>query len=273
MPNSDRSSPGRLRAGLIGALAAAALATGCAATPADPQVAAIQAEANDPIEPFNRFVFDINEGFDLLLLRPAAELYRGVLPRPVRDSVRNFLRNLRSPLDFANEVLQGDVEGAETAAARFLVNSTIGFAGLGDPATEVGLPYAEEDFGQTLAVWGVGSGPYLILPVLGPSNVRDATGRLVESVADPVNIYLRNNDLRWLIFTRLGVTGVDGRSRAIELVDDLRANSVDYYAAVRSLYRQSRENLINDGAPPAEEFPDFTTEAPVDRGGRGAISR
>jgi phospholipid-binding lipoprotein MlaA len=262
--------------GAAAALAVVALASGCASTPQDPEAAAVRAELDDPLEPLNRYVFDVNDGLDILLLRPVADIYRGVVPEPIRTSVRSFLRNLRSPIDFANEVLQGDVEGAETAAARFLVNTTIGFAGLADVAAEAGLPYTEEDFGQTLAVWGVAPGPYLVLPVLGPSNVRDTAGYAVDSLADPVNIYLRNNDASWLVFTRLGVTAVDNRSRTIELVDDLRANSIDYYAAVRSLYRQNRANQINDGAaaPGADEFPDFEERAPaVDTAPRNPTSR
>lgn len=258
------------------ALAAVALVSGCASTPQDPQAAAVRAELNDPLEPLNRYVFDVNDGLDILLLRPVADIYRGIVPEPIRTSVRSFLRNLRSPIDFANEVLQGDVEGAETAAARFLVNTTIGFAGLADVASDVGLPYTEEDFGQTLAVWGVEPGPYLVLPVLGPSNVRDTVGYAVDSLADPVNLYLRNNDASWLVFTRLGVDAVDRRSRTIELVDDLRASSIDYYAAVRSLYRQTRANQITDGAAGtgADEFPDFEERAPtVDTAPRNPTSR
>jgi len=262
------------RARVLAAVAALALAAGCASVPEDREAAAVQAEQNDPLEPFNRYVSDVNDGLDILVLRPVADIYRGVVPQPLRESVRSFLRNLRSPVDFANEVLQGDVEGAETVAARFLVNTTIGFAGLADVASDAGLEYDMEDFGQTLAVWGVEPGPYLVLPVLGPSNVRDTVGYAVDSVADPVDIYLRNNDAAWLVFTRLGVDAVDRRSRTIELVDDLRANSIDYYAAVRSLYRQNRASQIRDGAPGGEEFPDFDDEAaPVDTGAGNAISR
>ena len=248
------------RAVLFGC-AALALLSGCAGQAESPQVAAARAEANDPIEPFNRWAFNINEGFDILLLRPTAVVYRDLVPPPLQDNTRNFLRNLRSPLIFANQLLQGDLEGAQNAAARFLVNSTIGFGGLADVAAAAGVPYEEEDFGQTLAVLGVPEGAYLVLPLYGPSTLRDTTGAGVESIVDPLNWWLRNNDLNWVIYTRIGVSAVDARFRLIEAVDDLRANSMDYYATVRSLYRQNRDNLIRDGQGTGDEFPEFNDPA------------
>jgi phospholipid-binding lipoprotein MlaA len=241
----------------VGLAALAGVLAGCAAMPNDPQVAAARVEANDPIEPFNRWIFDINEGFDLLLLKPVAVIYREVVPDPLRDNVRNVLTNLRAPVSVANDVLQGDVKGAGDTAARFLVNSTIGFAGLADVASEIGKPPRDEDFGQTLAVWGVGEGPYVVLPLLGPSTVRDTAGLVVDGVADPVNIYLRNNDLNALVFARAGLSAVDTRSRLIEVIDDLKVNSIDYYATVRSLYRQRRNDQIRDGVGTGDEFPVF----------------
>ena len=255
----------RIAARAVGLAALAGLLAGCAAMPNDPQVAAARVEANDPIEPFNRWIFDINEGFDLLLLKPVAVIYREVVPDPLRDNVRNFLTNLRAPVSVANDVLQGDIKGAGDTAARFLVNSTLGFAGLADVASEIGKPPQDEDFGQTLAVWGAGEGPYLVLPFYGPSNVRDVAGFVVDGSADPVSIYLRNNDRNALIYARIGVNAVDARSRLIEVIDDLKVTSIDYYATVRSLYRQRRNDQIRDGVGTGDEFPVFETNRPATR--------
>ena len=242
---------------IVGIAAVAGFLAGCAATSADPQVAAARVEANDPIEPFNRWIFDINEGFDLLLLRPVAVIYREVVPDVLRTNVRNVLTNLRSPVSAANDLLQGDFQGAGDTAARFLVNSTLGFGGLADIAAEIGKPPRDEDFGQTLAVWGAGEGPFVVLPLLGPSTVRDTAGFIVDSYADPVNMYLRNNDLNALVYARTGLGVVDTRSRLIEVIDDLKVNSIDYYATVRSLYRQRRNDQIRDGVGTGDEFPVF----------------
>lgn len=247
----------RFGARVVGIAALTGLLAACAAVPNDPQMAAAQAEANDPIEPFNRWIFNINEGFDLLLLKPVAVVYREVVPDPLRNNVRNFLTNLRSPVSVANDLLQGDVDGASNTFGRFLVNSTIGFGGLADVAAAAGRLPQDEDFGQTLAVWGAGEGPYLVLPLYGPSNVRDVAGFAVDSAIDPVNIYLRNNDRDALIYARIGVNAVDARSRLIEVIDDLKVNSIDYYATVRSLYRQRRNDLIRDGVGTGDEFPVF----------------
>ncbi|HEV7368807.1 VacJ family lipoprotein [Arenibaculum sp.] len=212
----------------------------------------------DPLEPVNRVVYGFNEAADILVLRPAAEVYRGTVPTPVRMAVRNFLLNLTSPLLVANELLQGDFEGAQVAFSRFLVNTTIGLGGAFDIAGRYrDLHYEYEDFGQTLAVWGVPDGPYLVLPLLGPSNLRDATGLVADTAADPVNIWANNADRSGAMAVRAGVTGVDTRTELIEAVDDLRRNSLDPYASARSLYRQRRATEINDGSGGSIEFPDY----------------
>jgi phospholipid-binding lipoprotein MlaA len=201
----------------------------------------------------------------VLLLKPVAVVDREVIPDPLRTNVRNFLTNLRAPVSAANDVLQGDFKGAGDTAARFLVNSTLGFGGLADVAAATGKLPQDEDFGQTLAVWGVGEGPYLVLPLYGPSNVRDVGGFAVDSFADPVNRYLRNNDHDALVYARIGVSAVDARSRLIEVIDDLKVNSIDYYATVRSLYRQRRNDLIRDGVGTGDEFPVFEPARPSSR--------
>ena len=202
-------------------------------------------EDNDPLEGLNRGIFEFNLVVDRYLIKPVAQAYRA-LPQPAQDSVRSFLRNLRTPLVVANDVLQGDMDRAGTTISRFLVNSTVGILGLFDVASNLGIPYHDEDLGQTLAVWGVGEGFYIMLPVLGPSNPRDLVGMVGEFYADPLNIHLRNEDLDYLIYTRAGLRGIDARARSIEVLDELERTSLDYYAAIRSLYRQQRDNEIRN---------------------------
>lgn len=231
---------------LAGAALVALSLGACAFPPSDPVELEAYREANDPLEGVNRAVFGLNEGTDILLIRPAAEVYRGVVPNPVRDAVRNFLRNLTSPIVIANQLLQGDLEGATVAAKRFVVNTTVGVAGFIDVAAQNGLPYEGEDFGQTLAVWGVPEGPYVVLPLFGPSNVRDAVGLAADTAADPVRIIATNANQENLVVARGAATGIDTRAGLIEPVDDLRKSSLDYYATVRSLYRQRRAVDIED---------------------------
>ncbi|WP_158044160.1 MlaA family lipoprotein [Skermanella pratensis] len=242
----------------VALLVCGSVLSGCVLPPRDdPAALAAYQEANDPLEGFNRAIFGFNEGTDILLIRPVADIYRGILPNPVRNGIRNFLRNLRSPLTIANELLQGDWNGAEVATKRFLVNTTVGIGGLMDVAADHGLEYQAEDFGQTLAVWGVPEGPYLVLPLLGPSNFRDTTGIAAEAFGDPVNLWAANTDRDGIPIGRAIAGGIDTRSRLIEPIDDLRRNSLDYYASLRSLYRQNRINEISDGRSSIEEYPEF----------------
>ncbi|HYE52438.1 MAG TPA: VacJ family lipoprotein [Azospirillaceae bacterium] len=214
--------------------------------------------ADDPLEPINRGIFWFNEALDVILIRPAAEVYRAVLPTPVQTGIRNVLQNLRSPLTIANQALQGDWKGAEVATGRFLINSTVGLGGIIDVAAKHGLPYEYESFDQTLAVWGVPSGPYLVLPLIGPSTVRDAAGFGVEFLADPAGHVAEGH--HWeteFTYTRAGTSVLDARAGYIEVIDDLRKNSVDYYAAMRSLYRQRHEGWTRDGAAADDQFPEI----------------
>lgn len=208
-------------------------------------------EISDPLEPVNRVIFGFNTVLDRVLIEPAAKVYRAVTPQVMRDSVQSFMRNLKAPVHVANNLLQGDVGGAGVSTARFLINTTVGVGGLVDVAAKQGLAYEPEDFGQTMAKWGVGSGPYLVLPVLGPSSLRDTGGLVVDVVADPVNIWATNTDREWIAYTRAGVEGVDARSRVIEALQDMRRNSLDFYAAMRSAYVQRRAALIADRHPSA----------------------
>lgn len=207
-------------------------------------------EIRDPIEPVNRAVFAFNDFLDLMLIEPAAKVYNALLPGFLRDGLRNVIRNLKTPLIVGNDLLQGNPRAAGKAAARFLLNSTAGIAGLIDVAEAQGLPYDSTTFGETLGVWGFGEGFYVVLPVMGPSNLRDVAGRAVDGYADPVRLWAFNTDHRWSYYTRNAVEGIDNRARLIKAVRDLRRNSLDYYAAVRSAYTQKH-------ASSAQDFPDY----------------
>jgi phospholipid-binding lipoprotein MlaA len=211
----------------------------------------------DPLEPGNRAMLQFNEGVDKVVLEPVAKGYRAVTLPSWRKAVRNFLRNLESPVIIGNQLLQGDLDGAGNATARVIINTLAGFGGILDLAAEGGIPHEEEDFGQTMAVWGVDDGPYVILPLLGPATLRDATGTLVDSYADPLRIYLFNIDEEHLHYTRVASDVVSQREELIEVIDDLRRNSFDYYAAVRSAYYQRRQALINDDNANDVEIPEY----------------
>jgi phospholipid-binding lipoprotein MlaA len=221
--------------------------------------ATAQAETvHDPIEGVNRVIFDVNTFVDRYTLRPAAVVYRAVVPEPARDGIRNALDNLDSPVVFANDLLQGDFDRAGATMARFMINTTVGFGGIFDVASEVGVPDHDEDFGQTLGVWGLGEGPYLVLPLLGPSNLRDLTGRVVDTGLDPLTyVDWEDANLEAFPYLRTGLGVLDGRSRNIETLDNLEQTSVDYYAAIRSAYTQRRRDEIANGQPRLDDLPDI----------------
>lgn len=203
-------------------------------------------EISDPIEGVNRGIFKFNDVVDTAVLEPVARGYRAGVPQPARTGVRNFLQNLKSPLTIGNNLLQGDLPGAGDATTRMVANSLLGFAGLVDVAGKEGIKYQEEDFGQTLGKWGVGHGPYLVLPLFGPSSVRDTTGMIVDGYADPIRIWLMATDQEALYYTRAGVAAIDKREELIDVLADLKKNSIDYYAAMKSTYGQRRQALLND---------------------------
>src|SRR5215467_5655906 len=234
---------------------------GCATRPNNSQPGVAEEEDfNDPLEDTNRAIFDFNQMVDRNVLVPVAKAYRTVLPDVVRDSLRDFLHNLRAPLIFANDALQGDFERAGETFARFTLNSTLGVGGLIDVAGRWGqLPYREQDLGITLGAWGVPEGPYLVVPVLGPSTPRDLGGQVAEGFGDPWNLLVTGNPytLYWIPFVRGGVSGIDQRSRYIETLADIERTSLDYYATIRSLYRQRRAALIRreeENLPPPSGF-------------------
>jgi phospholipid-binding lipoprotein MlaA len=243
-------------------LLVALMLPGCATRSGNSQPAVAEEEDfNDPLEDTNRAIFDFNQMVDRNVLVPVAKAYRTVLPDPVRDSIRDFLHNLRAPLIFANDALQGDFERAGQTFARFTLNSTLGVGGLIDVAGRWGqLPYHEQDLGLTFGTWGIPEGPYLVVPILGPSTPRDLTGQVAEGFGDPFNYIVTGNPytLYWIPFVRGGVAGIDQRSRYIETLADIERTSLDYYATIRSLYRQRRAALIRheeeQNLPPPASF-------------------
>ncbi len=238
---------------------------GCATAPSpgDAKALAEFKELNDPGEPTNRGIFEVNRGLDAVLLKPVATLYRDFTPQFFQDRINDVLDNLHAPVVLLNDLLQGKVERAVTTLTRFVINSTIGILGLADMATEMGIEGHDEDFGQTLAVWGVPEGPYVMLPLFGPSNPRDAVGLVVDFLTDPFNIWAANTDRDLAILARVGTRAVDTRAIHMEALDDLEKNSLDFYATIRSLYRQRRADQINDGKlPPDMPAPGLSRNSP-----------
>jgi phospholipid-binding lipoprotein MlaA len=212
-------------------------------------------DPGDPLERSNRVLFNASLDVDRVTMKPAAKVYRKV-PKPLRDGLRNFINNLNSVNIFANDVLQAQPERAGITLARAVVNTTIGVGGIFEVAQDMGLPRHSEDFGQTLAVWGVGEGSYLIVPLIGPATTRDLFGRAVDFVMDPI-FWIDFGDEAYLPYALLGMDFLDLRERNLETLDDIEGSSADFYASVRSLYRQARQNEIRNGATEVEDLPDF----------------
>ncbi|NKB75644.1 MAG: VacJ family lipoprotein [Gammaproteobacteria bacterium] len=202
----------------------------------------------DPLEKMNRSVLKFNLKADRYVLKPVAKTYKKVIPQPIRNGVRNFFSNLREPINIVNDLLQGNLAQAGRDTGRFVINTTFGFFGLNDVAKYMNLPRNKEDFGQTLAVWGVPAGPYLVLPFFGPSNLRDTTGLLSEFkygdaisfIESPESAYLRG--LR-LVSQRSGFLGAD----------DILDLQPDKYLFIREGYRHQRLSQIHNGNPPKVE--------------------
>ena len=239
-------------------VAASTAIAGCATAPNpnDAEAVAEYQEINDPAEPTMRAIFAFNQALDKAIVKPTALTYRNVTSEKFRAKTHNFLNNLRSPVIFFNDVLQGELERAVTTLIRFLVNSTVGVLGFNDVAADLGLEFHDEDFGQTLAVWNMPEGPYLMLPVLGPSNPRDAVGRVVDFFIDPLNIWATNNSHDWVLPTHTALKVIDFRALHYDTIEDLEKSSLDFYAAIRSLYRQRRMDKINNGqSNPSKSVP------------------
>jgi len=197
----------------------------------------------DPLESINRAIFNFNNTADKIILEPISKSYRK-LPSPLQNGIGNFLSNLRMPLVIVNQLLQGQGKNAAESTSRFVVNTTAGLFGLIDVANKIGLEQKQEDFGQTLASWGIGDGFYIVLPIFGPSNVRDTAGMMLTYATDPVNAYAVHEGEAWILPIRTATNAVDRRSKIIDEVNALRDNSLDYYAAVRSSYYQNRNAAI-----------------------------
>jgi phospholipid-binding lipoprotein MlaA len=238
--------------GVMAALLGCVLLSGCATVRSTegPQ------EINDPFESFNRASFDATLAVDKAIYRPVAVGYRRIFPTPVRDAVRNFLNNLDSPIIFTNDILQGAMDRAGVTLLRAGINTTIGLGGLVDVANRWGYVRHSEDFGQTLAVYGVGEGPYIYVPLEGPGNPSDIAGWGVDLAFDPLT-WAQWREKQWWQFGRAAVDYTDLRARNIETLDDVEKSSLDFYASVRSLYRQTRNNEIRNGATEVQDLPDF----------------
>lgn len=216
-------------------------------------------DVNDPLEPLNRAIFGFNEYVYGLLLDPIADAYNNFVPNTLRMAISNFLDHISSPVSFVNNLLQFELDRAMLIAGRFVVNTVAGIGGIADVAAGIGLEEHKEDFGQTLGAYGVGEGFYLVLPLLGPSNPRDAIGRfVVDPYFDPLGLYLSNTDRDAARWSRTGVSAVDEYAGIVGDLRQVKKTSVDYYAAIRSLYRQRRATQIsngnNDDLPPIPNY-------------------
>lgn len=220
---------------------ALALVAGGCATNGDPR---------DPLEPMNRAIYHFNDGVDGLLIKPAAELYTGrMVPQWVRTGLRNFFSNINDVIVTVNDLLQGKFAEAGDDLGRIVINTTAGVLGFMDPATDAGLIKREEDFGQTLGVWGFGPGPYIVLPILGPSSVRDTVGWVGDIYTWPIT-YVKPNHTR---NTLVAIRFVGIRADLLAATNVLQVAALDPYIFVRDAYLQRRRNLVYDGKPPPED--------------------
>jgi phospholipid-binding lipoprotein MlaA len=216
---------------------AAVLICGCASAPG----------RQDPLEPMNRRIYAFNHAVDRAVLRPVARGYAKVVPGVARRGVTNFFRNIGMIVTIFNDALQLKGEKVPVDMARFATNAVFGLGGLIDVATELDIEYRDEDFGQTLGYWGVDSGPYLVLPFLGPSSLRDGPALAVDYVVSPFHWGLEDHhDAGWALF---GLNAVNTRANLLTL-DNVLAQQIDPYAFLRDTYLQRREYLIHDGNPP-----------------------
>ena len=234
-------------------LAAAVLmaaAAGCATTG--------EADPRDPWEGFNRAVYAFNDGVDQAIAKPVATAYVAVVPIPVRDRVRNFFGNIADLLIGVNNLLQGKLADAGNDWARFLFNTTFGLFGIHDVATEMGFEKHNEDFGQTFGRWGAGNGPYIVLPFLGPSTLRDTAGTVLDIRLDPVSTHNETRERNSMIVLRL----TSQRADLLEAGKLLEEAAFDKYVFIRDAYLQRRRSLIYDGSPPRERIPDARLDPP-----------
>lgn len=215
------------------------------------------ADPRDPLESYNRAAYDFNDGFDRYLLKPVAEGYDTITPQPIQRGVNNFFSNLDDIIVIVNDLLQLKPLQFASDSGRFIVNSTLGLAGFIDWASDMNMPKHEEDFGQTLGYWGMPSGPYFIIPFLGPSSIRDGTGLLVDGQISPIWQELESGfpvearDTTAAISLRV-IKGIDVRASLLKAENILNEAALDRYVFIREAYLQRRENLVYDGNPPEE---------------------
>jgi len=230
----------------------------CATPPTDPQARADYDARNDPAEPTNRDVFAFDQFVDKNAVKPVAEAYRDDVPVPVQNRLHDFLLNLHAPVIEINDILQGNFSRGWITLERFVINTTVGGLGIFDVASDWNLPYHDADYGETLAVWGIGEGPYVVLPIFGPSNVRDAVGTGLGFVLDPL-AWVGGTNAMYANWSRAGANGVDTRADTLDATDALEKNSLDFYAAARSAYRQHRDAMIADAIGKAGVSPASVT--------------
>jgi phospholipid-binding lipoprotein MlaA len=236
-----------------GVLALALCAGGCASVG---QQQADSGAVYDPLENVNRFFFDLNQRLDRNAGAPAATAYKETVPETVRGSLHNVLDNLGGPVNVANSLLQAKFESAATSAGRFIVNTTVGLAGIFDIATNWGLPARNRDFGQTLGTYGVPAGPYLVLPFRGSTDVRDFAGNYLDGYLSPLH-YVRYNGNNYVGLMKSTLGSMDNRSNNLVTFRDIQRTSVDYYATMRTWYMERRARLIEDSPVRMAELPDF----------------
>jgi len=232
---------------------ACVLCVACASAPTNPDGSQIERSPADPWEPLNRAMYESNGFLDRVTFKPLAKGYGKVVPKFIRRGIRNFSRNLRAPLNIINCLLQGKAEGFRQTG-RFLINSTVGLGGFIDVATHTGIDVQQEDFGQTLAVWGVPDGPYVFIPVLGPLTLRDAVMVPLNFLADPL-VYYKDTSVRDKVFL---VRAIDFREQILTSTEAQIKSAHDPYIRVREAYLQNRKFHIYDGDPPEDDdFDEF----------------
>ncbi len=230
------------------------LCVACASAPTNPDGSKIERSPADPWEPFNRTMYESNGILDRVTFKPMAKVYATIVPKFIRRAIRNFSLNLRAPLHIINNFLQGKPGDGFKQTGRFVINTTVGIGGLIDVATPAGIDVKREDFGQTLAVWGVPDGPYVFIPVLGPLTLRDAVMVPLNLLADPL-VYYKDTSVRDKVYL---VRAIDFRELVLSTVDAQIKGAYDPYIRVREAYLQNRQFLIYDGDPPEDDdFDEF----------------
>ena len=243
-----------LKISLIGFMLASSVSAG---TDGENSLSKKSGPVKDCFESFNRATFSLNQGLDKIIFKPVAKGYRS-LPSPIRSGTSNALINLSSLVTVPNNILQGDFKTAGVNTGRFAINTTIGILGIFDVASKMNFPeYQKEDYGQTFGTWGVGAGCYVVLPVLGPSTVRDTVGSFINVLGgDPyynASAYGNNEYLTDTLYMKTKVlSGIDFRAKNLESIDNLEKNSMDFYASVKSLYLQDRQQKISNSNPTIE---------------------